>query len=60
MLNENIGIVNGVMTTIHALTNDQTVTDVRHKDLRRARSGVENMIPTKPELQKPSVWYCQT
>ena len=47
VLNENIGIVNGVMTTIHALTNDQTVTDVRHKDLRRARSGVENMIPTK-------------
>lgn len=52
VLNENIGIVNGVMTTIHALTNDQTVTDVRHKDLRRARSGVENMIPTKTGAAK--------
>ena len=39
-------------TTIHALTNDQTVTDVRHKDLRRARSGVENMIPTKTGAAK--------
>ena len=52
VLNENIGIVKGVMTTIHALTNDQTVTDVRHKDLRRARSGVENMIPTKTGAAK--------
>lgn len=52
VLNENIGIVKGAMTTIHALTNDQTVTDVRHKDLRRARSGVENMIPTKTGAAK--------
>ncbi len=52
VLNENIGIVKGVMTTIHALTNDQTVTDVRNKDLRRARSGVENMIPTKTGAAK--------
>ena len=52
VLSENIGIVKGAMTTIHALTNDQTVTDVRHKDLRRARSGVENMIPTKTGAAK--------
>lgn len=52
VLSTNIGIVKGVMTTIHALTNDQTVTDVRHKDLRRARSGVENMIPTKTGAAK--------
>lgn len=52
VLHENIGIVKGAMTTIHALTNDQTVTDVRHKDLRRARSGVENMIPTKTGAAK--------
>ena len=52
ILSENIGIVKGAMTTIHALTNDQTVTDVRHKDLRRARSGVENMIPTKTGAAK--------
>lgn len=52
VLNAGIGIEKGVMTTIHALTNDQTVTDVRHKDLRRARSGVENMIPTKTGAAK--------
>ena len=52
VLSENIGIVKGAMTTIHALTNDQTVTDMRHKDLRRARSGVENMIPTKTGAAK--------
>lgn len=51
-LHEGIGINKGLMTTIHALTNDQTVTDVRHKDLRRARSGVENMIPTKTGAAK--------
>jgi len=52
VLSNKLGIVKGVMTTIHALTNDQTVTDVRHKDLRRARSGVENMIPTKTGAAK--------
>ena len=52
VLSDNLGIVKGVMTTIHALTNDQTVTDVRHKDLRRARSGVENIIPTKTGAAK--------
>ena len=52
VLSDKLGIVKGVMTTIHALTNDQTVTDVRHKDLRRARSGVENMIPTKTGAAK--------
>ena len=51
-LNDSLGINKGVMTTIHSLTNDQTVTDVRHKDLRRARSGVENMIPTKTGAAK--------
>lgn len=52
VLHEGLGIVKGSMTTIHALTNDQTVTDVRHKDLRRARSGVVNMIPTKTGAAK--------
>ena len=51
-LNDAIGINKGLMTTIHSLTNDQTVTDVRHKDLRRARSGVDNMIPTKTGAAK--------
>jgi glyceraldehyde 3-phosphate dehydrogenase len=47
VLNDKIGIVNGLMTTIHAYTNDQVLTDVFHKDLRRARAAAQNMIPTK-------------
>ncbi|HLS82907.1 MAG TPA: type I glyceraldehyde-3-phosphate dehydrogenase [Steroidobacter sp.] len=47
VLHEKIGIVSGVMTTIHAYTNDQVLTDVYHKDLRRARSATMSMIPTK-------------
>lgn len=51
-LNDGLGIVKGLMTTIHAFTNDQVLTDVRHSDLRRARSAVENMIPTKTGAAK--------
>jgi len=43
----NLGITNGLMTTIHAYTNDQVLTDVYHTDLRRARSATQSMIPTK-------------
>jgi glyceraldehyde 3-phosphate dehydrogenase len=46
-LNDRIGVVNGLMTTIHAYTNDQVLTDVYHEDLRRARSATMSMIPTK-------------
>ncbi len=46
-LHEKIGVVSGLMTTIHAYTNDQVLTDVYHEDLRRARSASMNMIPTK-------------
>jgi glyceraldehyde 3-phosphate dehydrogenase len=46
-LNDGIGVVNGLMTTIHAYTNDQVLTDVYHSDLRRARSATMSMIPTK-------------
>src|SRR5699024_3436682 len=46
-LHDRIGLVNGLMTTIHAYTNDQVLTDVHHKDLRRARSATQSMIPTK-------------
>ncbi|MEO8925413.1 MAG: type I glyceraldehyde-3-phosphate dehydrogenase [Caldimonas sp.] len=46
-LHQKIGIVNGLMTTIHAYTNDQVLTDVYHEDLRRARSATHSMIPTK-------------
>ncbi|HEX4985934.1 MAG TPA: type I glyceraldehyde-3-phosphate dehydrogenase [Burkholderiales bacterium] len=46
-LHDSIGVVNGLMTTIHAYTNDQVLTDVYHTDLRRARSATMSMIPTK-------------
>jgi glyceraldehyde 3-phosphate dehydrogenase len=46
-LHEKIGVVNGLMTTVHAYTNDQVLTDVFHEDLRRARSATMSMIPTK-------------
>jgi glyceraldehyde 3-phosphate dehydrogenase len=47
VLHEEIGIVHGLMTTIHAYTNDQVLTDVYHSDLRRARSATMSQIPTK-------------
>jgi glyceraldehyde 3-phosphate dehydrogenase len=46
VLYENFGIVNGLMTTIHAYTNDQRILDLAHSDLRRARAAALNMIPT--------------
>ena len=46
-LHESIGLVNGLMTTVHAYTNDQVLTDVYHEDLRRARSATMSMIPAK-------------
>ncbi|MEO0952940.1 MAG: type I glyceraldehyde-3-phosphate dehydrogenase, partial [Pseudomonadota bacterium] len=46
-LNDAIGVEHGIMTTIHAYTNDQVLTDVYHSDLRRARSATMSMIPTK-------------
>ena len=46
-LHEKIGLLNGLMTTVHAFTNDQVLTDVYHSDLRRARSATQSMIPTK-------------
>jgi glyceraldehyde 3-phosphate dehydrogenase len=47
VLHSEIGIVAGVMNTIHSYTNDQVLTDVYHSDLRRARSATMSMIPTK-------------
>jgi glyceraldehyde 3-phosphate dehydrogenase len=47
VLHQKIGIVHGLMTTIHAYTNDQVLTDVYHSDLRRARSATMSQIPTK-------------
>lgn len=47
VLHEKIGIINGLMTTIHAYTNDQALLDTHHSDFRRARSATQSMIPTK-------------
>jgi glyceraldehyde 3-phosphate dehydrogenase len=47
VLNDGIGIERGLMTTIHAYTNDQRLTDVYHEDIRRARSATMSMIPAK-------------
>jgi glyceraldehyde 3-phosphate dehydrogenase len=47
VLHDEIGILSGVMNTIHSYTNDQVLTDVYHSDLRRARSATMSMIPTK-------------
>ncbi|GLF98596.1 type I glyceraldehyde-3-phosphate dehydrogenase [Streptomyces yaizuensis] len=46
VLDENFGIVRGLMTTVHAYTNDQRILDFPHSDLRRARAAAENIIPT--------------
>ena len=51
-LMEKIGIEDGMMTTVHAFTNDQVLTDVKHKDLRRARAAGHNIIPTKTGAAK--------
>lgn len=52
VLNETVGIENGLMTTIHAYTNDQNIVDGHHKDLRRARAAAMNMIPTSTGAAK--------
>ena len=46
-LNDELGVIEGLMTTIHAYTNDQKLSDVYHPDLRRARSATQSMIPAK-------------
>jgi glyceraldehyde 3-phosphate dehydrogenase len=46
VLNDNFGIERGLMTTIHAYTNDQRIADLIHKDMRRARAAAQNIIPT--------------
>ncbi|HRE33269.1 MAG TPA: erythrose-4-phosphate dehydrogenase, partial [Candidatus Berkiella sp.] len=46
-LHEQLKVVSGLMTTVHAYTNDQVLTDVYHTDLRRARAAGHSMIPTK-------------
>lgn len=52
VLDDNFGIVNGMMTTIHSYTNDQNLLDVKHNDLRRARAAAMSMIPTSTGAAK--------
>ncbi len=52
VMDENFGLDNGFMTTIHAVTNDQRMLDMHHKDLRRARAGAWNIIPTTTGASK--------
>ena len=52
VMQETFGIENGYMTTIHAYTNDQNILDNRHKDLRRARSAAQSMVPTSTGAAK--------
>jgi glyceraldehyde 3-phosphate dehydrogenase len=52
VLNDEFGIVKGLMTTVHAYTNDQKILDQAHKDLRRARAAAENIIPTSTGAAK--------
>lgn len=52
VLSGSVGIRQGLMTTVHAYTNDQVTVDVRHKDLRRARAAAANIIPTKTGAAK--------
>jgi glyceraldehyde 3-phosphate dehydrogenase len=51
-LNDSIGVQSGQMTTVHSYTNDQVLTDVYHKDVRRARSATHSMIPTSTGAAK--------
>jgi len=46
VLNDNFGLIDGLMTTIHSYTNDQNILDAKHRDIRRARAGALSMIPT--------------
>ena len=52
VLHEKWGILSGLMTTVHAFTNDQKVLDLPHKDLRRARAAGSSMIPTSTGAAK--------
>jgi glyceraldehyde 3-phosphate dehydrogenase len=52
VLQDNFGIVSGLMTTIHSYTNDQRILDLPHKDLRRARAAALNLIPTSTGAAK--------
>ena len=57
-LDDGLGIVKGLMTTIHAYTQDQNLQDGPHKDLRRARAAALNIVPTRRARQRRLAWCC--
>jgi len=59
VLLDSFGIVKGLMTTVHAYTNDQVILDFAHKDLRRARAAAQNIIPTTPARPRRPRSRCQ-
>ncbi len=56
VLLDNFGIVKGLMTTVHAYTQDQILQDFPHKDLRRARAAALNIVPTSTGAAKATAW----
>ena len=52
VLDQKLGIINGNMTTIHSITNDQNILDNSHKDLRRARAAFSSIVPTSTGAAK--------
>jgi len=60
VINDNFGIIKGLMTTIHAYTNDQRILDLAHKDLRRARAAALNIIPTTTGAAKAAALVIPT
>lgn len=60
VLDDAFGIESGIMATVHAYTNDQTVADTPHSDMRRARHAAENIIPTscRHSMASSTVWRC--
>ncbi len=60
VIDEEFGIVRGLMTTVHAYTNDQRILDLPHKDLRRARAAAVNIIPTTTGAAVAVGWFCLT
>jgi len=58
VLNDSFGIVEGIINTVHAYTNDQRLADVPHSDWRRSRAAAENIIPTSTGAAKAVARSC--
>ena len=58
VVDDAFGIVSGLMTTVHAYTNDQNLLDLTHKDLRRARAGAANIVPSLDRARPGRPAWC--